>query len=113
MVSLAMIRAIKPILFLAVLAGAAFPAKADENMLFAPTSAWLVGSASILPQEPGDTLKFPCVMINQFDNGFLVRLSGGDEKIMAMAIDFRQAAFTPDNSYAVKITIPPAEPINI
>lgn len=82
-------------------------AEAEErhDQLFLPSSAWLVGSSSILPAGAG----VPCIMMNQYNNGILVRISGGGEKIMAMAIDFQKDFFEAGGSYQIGLAIPSAD----
>lgn len=82
---------------------AAFPALAQT--LYTPTSAWLVGP--VTQAVPGHE-KVPCVAVNQFNNGFVFRLSGGGGQLMAMAIDFRQKAFDFDKKYEVEFSVPGA-----
>lgn len=93
--------------FCAVLALAPHAVRAAEQKLFVPTSSWLVGPASPVAAAEGDAHKMPCVMINQYDNGFTFRLSGGGGSLMAMAVDFRQKVFKPGKSYRVDIEVPP------
>ena len=93
--------------FCALLALAPHAAGAAEQKLFVPTSSWLVGPASPVVAAEGDARKMPCVMINQYDNGFTFRLSGGGGSLMAMAVDFRQKVFKPGKSYRVDIEVPP------
>lgn len=76
----------------------------SDNSLFIPTSGWLVGPASLVPPSADDP-PLPCVMMNQFDNGFIFRISGGGEKLYGMAIDFRQAVFEPGETYRIGIDI--------
>ena len=74
--------------------GAACPVQAqDEAQASAPTSAWLVGPASLAANIGNISSKIPCIVANQFSNGFVMRFSGGGEKLMALAIDFRQAVY--------------------
>lgn len=81
-------------------------AHAADKALFVPTSSWLVGPAS--PVAAGDDgRKMPCVMINQYDNGFTFRFSGGGGNLMALAVDFRQKVFKTGQSYRVDIEVPP------
>ena len=93
--------------FCAMLMFAPHGVRADDQKLFVPTSSWLVGPASPVAASEGDTKKLPCVMINQYDNGFTFRLSGGGGSLMAMAVDFRQKVFKPGKSYRVDIEVPP------
>lgn len=74
------------------------PARSD---IFIPTSAWLVGPSSPAPAPP----PAPCVMANQFDNGFLVRFSGGGRQLLAMALDVHQQAFNPGQPYLISLAI--------
>lgn len=74
---------------------------------YTPTSAWLVGPASLVDTE-GYSGQMPCVVANQFGNGFVLRLSGGGGQLLAMAIDFRQKAFTPHQKYEVEFSVPGA-----
>lgn len=76
---------------------------ADQKPIFVPTSAWLVGPASLA--VPAGSARIPCVMANQFDNGFTLRVSGGGGKVYALAIDVRQTAFTPGKPYPVKVRL--------
>ncbi len=80
---------------------------AGENVrasdLFLPTSAWLVGPASLA--SPQDGAKIPCVMANQYNNGFLFRFSGGGKKLLAMALDVRSQSFVIGQSYPVELAI--------
>jgi len=71
---------------------------------FVPTSGWLVGPATILPVSEA-SFSMPCVMMNSFNNGYVLRLSGGGGKIFAMAADFRQDAFEKGREYDVEIGV--------
>lgn len=86
-------------------AALAFAAPARAADPFVPTSSWLAGPASLAAADAG--VKVPCVMINQYDNGYTFRISGGGGRILAMAIDFRQKAFKAGQSYRVDIEVPP------
>lgn len=71
-----------------------------------PTSAWLVGPASLAATIGNIAARIPCVVANQYSNGFVVRFSGGDRKLMAVAIDLKQPSFTPRQRYGAEIDIP-------
>lgn len=75
-----------------------FPARAETLL---PTSAWLVGPATL-----GEGTGKPCLAMNQFSNGYSLRLSGGSNTIMAMALEVRHALFTPRQKYDVRVMIP-------
>lgn len=66
--------------------------------VFVPTSGWLVGPAAMLP-EGGRQISLPCVMAMQYNNGYILRFSGGGGKVFAMAADFRQDAFEKGRAY--------------
>ena len=74
-------------------------ASSAEDDIFVPTSAWLVGPATLAHDDKAA----PCVMADQYNNVFLFRFSGGGQKLYAMAVDFRQQAFTPGQTYTVKL----------
>ena len=85
-----------------VLCLTALPARA--NTVFVPTSGWLVGPATLADDDEG---QLPCVMMNQFNNGFVMRISGGGEQIMGFALDVRQNFFTAGETYELGIAIEP------
>lgn len=79
----------------------------EDNMLY-PSGAWLIGPSSLVPVS-GDSRHdggLPCIMMNQYNNGFTVRISGGGGRIMAMAMDFRQDVFKKGNDYPVNLRVP-------
>ncbi len=101
---------INKLLFSAVLSAILFtasPSGAQDMATYTPTSAWLVGPASLVETE-GYSGQMPCVVANQFGNGFVLRLSGGGGQLLAMAIDFRQKAFKPHQKYEVEFSVPGA-----
>lgn len=65
----------------------------DSVPEFLPASPWIVGKTQLAQSRGLKGIKLPCVMVNEFNNGFTVRLSGGGHHIMALAIDFRQDIF--------------------
>jgi hypothetical protein len=82
-------------------------AHADEQKtLYIPTSGWMVGPASLAPSDGGAHL--PCVMMDQYDNGYTFRFSGGNKRILAAAIDFRQSVFTAGTHYPLTLEVPPS-----
>lgn len=87
--------------------GALFPAWAGLDYMprLAPTSGWLVGQAATDDQVNTQGVPLPCVAMNQFENGFTVRLSGGGGRIIAMALDFRQDALGRGERYPVRISV--------
>ncbi len=79
--------------------------EADNVEVFVPTSAWLVGPATLQPVSDS-SFTMPCVMMNQYTNGFVVRFSGNSSKILAMAVDFRADILSTGKDYDVKLSIP-------
>lgn len=78
-------------------------AASNEAAIFVPTSAWLVGPISV--QKPKDDKDMPCVMMNRFDNGFGVRISGTDKQVLAIAVDFRKTLFDIGEEYDIKLRV--------
>jgi len=72
-----------------------------ESDIYVPTSGWLVGPAQMGGGEAAKPGTMPCVMANQFNNGFVFRFSGGGQQILAAAVDFRQRVFTPGQRYDI------------
>ncbi|MDB5491171.1 MAG: hypothetical protein JWO78_1020 [Micavibrio sp.] len=85
----------------------AYAADKADTAVYTPTSAWLVGPASLdSNSDAASAGKMPCVVANQYSNGYVVRFSGGGDTLMAMAIDFRQKVFTPRQKYEVEFSVP-------
>lgn len=78
----------------------------DALTPLAPTSGWLVGQAAVsgAPQDLAG-IPLPCIALNQFENGFTLRLSGGGGRLAAMAVDFRQSAFTRGARHPVRVSV--------
>lgn len=74
--------------------------------LSTPTSAWLVGPVSAAVVGGQTPQGMPCVAVNQFSNGYTLRLSGGDGRLLAMALDTRAAGFTRRQKYDVAFAVP-------
>jgi len=72
---------------------------------FLPTSGWTVKPAVTGNMRDLKGLKLPCMMMVEYDNGYVMRLSGGDNQLMAMAIDFRQSAFVQGRKYQAKMMV--------
>lgn len=45
----------------------------------------------------------PCMLSNSYDNGFTVKLSGGQNQILVMAVDFKQNIFDTAQNYATDL----------
>ncbi len=71
-----------------------------------PTGQWLVNSAGLQGlASAGEGVKAPCIMANQFNNGFILRLSGGGEQLLSLSLDFRQNAFTQGEVYPAVVSV--------
>jgi len=93
---------------LAVLAGVTLisplPASA-QTAEFMPAAPWMVGPTALAQVRASQGGAFPCVMVGQYDNGFIVRLSGGAGQILAMAVDFRQNIFRQGQAYDANLSV--------
>jgi hypothetical protein len=83
-------------------------ASAVAQSSYVPTSAWLVGPASLAASMENAPGKVPCVVANQYNNGFVLRFSGGDGKLLALAVDFKQKAFKANQKYDAELDVPGA-----
>lgn len=96
---------------LAVMAlGLLLPATASAQArgdipVFTPTSAWNVGMTEFGNVRGLKSMQLPCILSNEYDNGFVVRFSGGGGKMLAMAVDFRQDAFVKGRKYKAMLSI--------
>lgn len=72
---------------------------------FVPASSWEVSPTSLAQIRGLRGMKLPCMMMTQYDNGFIMRLSGGGSKLLAMAIDFRQSVFQQGKKYDAALKI--------
>ncbi len=60
---------------------------------FIPTSPWIIADTGLQDARGLRGIALPCMMANQYDNGFVVRFAGGGGNLTAMAVDFRQNVF--------------------
>lgn len=72
---------------------------------FLPTGGWSVNKTVLSEVRGLQDVNLPCMMAASYDNGYSVRFSGAGNKIMAMAIDFRQDVFTQGRKYPAGIRI--------
>lgn len=79
--------------------------QAFAQSTFQPAGAWEVGPAQLPSMRGLEGMSLPCVLSNEYDNGFIVRFSGGGEQLLAMAIDFRQNIFRPGRKYNAMLTL--------
>lgn len=80
----------------------------EADVLYAPTSAWLVGLSRLTGGEE-QSVPYPCVMAAQYSNGYIFRFSGDESRVMTMAVDFRQAVFATGQSYALGLSFTPGD----
>lgn len=86
------------------------PAQTPQNAsmaapVFIPSSGWEVAPTSLSQLRGMTSVKLPCMMMSRYNNGFIVRLSGGGGNLLAMAIDFRQAIFRQGKKYDATISL--------
>lgn len=82
----------------------------DISSLLVPAGAWLVGPTT-LADGSAAAGGMPCVMVNKFSNQMEMRLSGGGNEILALALNVGAASFTVDQNYLMNITFDGAAPL--
>lgn len=70
-----------------------------------PTGQWLVNSAGVQGLAQVGATQTPCIMANQYNNGFILRMAGGSGRILSVSIDFRQNIFAQGASYPAVISV--------
>jgi hypothetical protein len=80
------------------------PAPVMNIPSFTPTNGWQITKTSLSQGRGLQGIQLPCLMTAEYDNGFIVRLSGGGGSILAMAIDFRQSIFKQGKQYSAAVT---------
>ena len=65
-------------------------AQAQDTPVFTPVGAWEINKTDLSNVRGLGNMKLPCVITNEFDNGFVMRLSCGGGNLLAMAVAFRQ-----------------------
>ena len=72
---------------------------------FVPSSGWQVQSTPLSKLRGLEKMNLPCMMAVSYDNGYIVRFSGNQGQMLAMAIDFRQNVFTQGRKYPATLNI--------
>lgn len=72
---------------------------------FIPSSGWSVQPSVFAKVRGLQDINLPCMMASTYDNGYGLRFSGGDNKILAMAIDFRQNVFAQGRKYPAELRL--------
>ena len=85
--------------------GAVTPNAVQDIPAFHSAGQWRVETLATSQTRGMQAINLPCLLVNQFDNGFHVRLSGGGGSMLAMAIDFRQNIFRKGRRYNAALTI--------
>ena len=105
---------IKSCLFVAIMAGVAAvhapavhaqPVMGSPVPSFMPVGGWQVSPTSLSEIRGLPKIKLPCMMMTNYDNGYIVRLSGGGQSMLAMAIDFRQNVFVQGRKYNAVVNL--------
>lgn len=78
---------------------------ASAAVSFMPVSGWTVGSTELASVRGLKGVKLPCVLSAEYDNGFVVRFSGGGNQMLALAIDFRQNVFNQGEKYNAVLSV--------
>lgn len=79
-------------------------AHAQKVPVFHP-GGWEVGSTQLAGARGLKSMKLPCIISTEYDNGYTVRFSGGGNNLLAMAIDFRQEVFAQGRKYNAMVSI--------
>lgn len=101
-----MLGSASPALAQGVMAGSGMP----EFMM---SSDWKIGPSGIEAVRGMRGTKLPCVMAGEYNNGFVVRFSGGNNEMLAMAVDFRQDIFRQGARYGAQLSVDGAASANI
>lgn len=66
---------------------------------FMPVSGWSVEKTAFAQARGLNGVRLPCMMAANYDNGYILRLSGHSGQMLALAVDFRQNVFTQGRKY--------------
>lgn len=89
---------------LVLLSGTAFAAHAGEpELYFYPAKAWNITASPVVEAASGGK---NCTIGNEFNNGFIMELSGSSAGIENLNINFIQPAFEAGETYDVSLTVP-------
>lgn len=77
---------------------------------FMPTQGWHVQPTVVQGIKKLPNVKLPCMAKTVYDNGYELRLSGSEGRLLAMAVDFRQNIFARGRQYPSTIVIPAMGP---
>ncbi|MFA5591923.1 MAG: TcpQ domain-containing protein [Micavibrio sp.] len=80
-------------------------AQSAQAHAFQPMGQWMVGPAQLPSVRGLEGMSLPCILSNDYDNGFIIRFSGGGGRMMAMAVDFRQDVFRPGHKYTALLSL--------
>lgn len=73
--------------------------------VFTPAAGWQVNAGQLSQVRGLKQMKLPCVLSTEYDNGYVVRFSGGGNEMLALAIDFRQDVFKQGRQYDAMISL--------
>lgn len=76
-----------------------------KSPVFTPAAGWEVNAGQLSNVRGLKPMKLPCVISTEYDNGYVVRFSGGGNQMMALAIDFRQDVFKQGRQYDAMLSI--------
>lgn len=84
----------------------AFSAISSTGHAAAPTSFYPAAGWDFSTVSGGDGQPDRCILMTEYNNGFLVQLQGKEGKIETISVDFRQAAFKRGQAIPVIMSIP-------
>lgn len=76
-----------------------------KSPVFSPAAGWEVNAGQLSNARGLGAMKLPCVLSTEYDNGYVVRFSGGGNQMMALAIDFRQDVFKQGRQYDAMLSL--------
>jgi len=77
----------------------------DKTPSFQVSAPWEITKTNLSQVRGLQDMALPCLMTAEFDNGFIMRVSGGGNQILSMAIDFRQGVFSKGKRYSALVTV--------
>lgn len=78
-----------------------------------PTGQWLVNSAGVQGLAQAGATQTPCIMANQYNNGFILRMAGGVGQILSLSVDFRQDIFAQGSTYPAMLSVDGGQSHNV
>ncbi len=75
----------------------------DPEIYFYPMKGWAIDQ---ITNEHAGMLSQTCLLTAEFNNGFFMQISGSDQWVTALEIDFQQNIFEPGSIHDVTLNVP-------